>query len=209
MTYLIFLGVFSLLGVVTFLPAFTRLVKRHPTAINFYLTLLATLIGVLLAIVISNYEAKQNEKQDVIKLLTSAISSVEQCHQYSVQIVHYYESLPPNEYDRDAFFQQNIPPYPAYLDIFLAQNIVSTNLSGTTLNDLNEYLINIKRTQKYNVNLYIDMLTQVKQLLSLEIMYQQGALDNLGLQARADALKDQLQLKVNAALTETQPVNTQ
>ncbi|BFT30039.1 hypothetical protein D210916BOD24_12150 [Alteromonas sp. D210916BOD_24] len=204
MTYLIFLAIFSLLGVVTFVPAFTRIVERYPTGINFFLTLLATLIGVLLAIVISDYEAKQNEKQDVIKLLTSAISSVEQCHQYSVQIVEYYQSLPPNEYDKKLFFQQNTPPYPAYLDIFLAQNMVSTNLSGTTLNDLNEYLINIKRTQNYNAILYIDMLNQIKQLLGLEITYQQGKIDRIELEARADVLKEQLQLKVNAVLTDSQ-----
>ncbi|MCG9758981.1 hypothetical protein L1D50_07660, partial [Pseudoalteromonas sp. Isolate6] len=55
--------------------------ERFSLGINFLLTLIATLVGVLLAI--TDYEAEQKEKQDVVKLLMSSISSVKTCYEYS------------------------------------------------------------------------------------------------------------------------------
>ncbi len=146
MLYLILTILLCFLGAFTFIPKFKSVIERYSIGMNFFLTLIATLVGVLLAISITNYEAKQKEKQDIIKLLKSSISSVETCYEYSEELIEYFNKLPKEDELKAEFYLKNPPPYPEYLDTFLMQNIVSKNLSGTTLSELNEYLINLKRS---------------------------------------------------------------
>ena len=59
MLYIILTILLCFLGVFTFIPKFKSVIERYSVGINFFLTLVATLVGVLLAISITNYEAKQ------------------------------------------------------------------------------------------------------------------------------------------------------
>jgi len=190
MLYILFTIFLCLLGVFTFIPKFKSAIERHSVGINFFLTLIATLVGVLLAISITNYESKQKEKQDVIKLLKSSISSVETCYDYSEELIEYFNKLPKEDNLRVEFYLKNPPPYPDYLDTFLMQNIVSQNLSETGLSALNEYLINLKRSRTYNAPLYLDVLEQTLALLKLEVAYQKGHIDEGQLDTELTALKD-------------------
>jgi hypothetical protein len=166
-----------------------HVIERYSVGINFFLTLVATLVGVLLAISITNYEAKQKEKQDVIKLLQSSISSVETCYEYSEELIEYFNKLPKEDELKAEFFLKNPPPYPEYLDTFLMQNIVSKNLSGTTLSDLNEYLINLKRSRTYNAPLYLKVLEQTLKLLEFEMAYQKGHINEAQLDLQLSAIE--------------------
>lgn len=172
-----------------FLPQFKGVIERHSDGVNFFLTLIATLVGVLLAISITNYEANQQEKQDVIKLLKASQSSVETSLDYSEELVEYYQALDEEEAKR-TFFVKNPLPYPDYLDVFVMQSIVSKNLSGTTLSDLNELLINLKRSQQLGPTSYIAMLHVTNSLLELEIRYQNEEIDELELGRQYRAILD-------------------
>lgn len=188
MLYIVLTVVLSLLGVFTFVPQFKSVIERHSIGVNFFLTLIATLVGVLLAISITNYETEQKEKLDVIKLLRSTITSVDACYEYSEELIEYFNKLPKNDEAKVAFFSKNPPPYPDYLDTFLMQNIVSKNLSGAALNDLNEYLINLKRSRTFNAPLYLKVLGQTISLLELEIAYQEGTINEEQLDRQLTAL---------------------
>jgi hypothetical protein len=192
MLYITLTVVLSLLGAFTFVPQFKSIIERHSIGVNFFLTLIATLVGVLLAISITNYEAEQKEKQDVIKLLKSTITSVEACYEYSEELIEYFDELPKNDESKPEFYVKNPPPYPEYLDTFLMQNIVSKNLSGATLNDLNEYLINLKRSRTINAPLYLTVLGQTLKLLELEVDYQKGIIDEKQLDTQLSALGNTL-----------------
>jgi hypothetical protein len=194
-TYIILTVVLSFIGAFTFVPQFKSFFENHIIGVNFFLTLTATLVGVLLAISITNYESEQKEKQDVIKLLQSAIASVAVCSEYSVELIEYYDELPKEHESKSDFYLKNPPPYPDYLDTFLMQNIVSKNLSGETLNDLTEYLINLKRSRNLNAPLYLRVLGLTQKLLELEIAYQNGGINKMQLDIKLAALKATLVTK--------------
>ncbi|WP_394203614.1 hypothetical protein [Shewanella waksmanii] len=175
-------------GALTFIPQLKGAMERYSIGINFFLTLIATLVGVFIAISITNYEAQQKEKQDVIKLLRSAMSSIDTCHDYSEKLIDYFNKLPKHDDARPDFFSKNPPPYPEYLDTFLMQNLVSKNLSGTSLNQLNENLINLKRSRTFNAPLYLTVLDNTFKLLQLEVSYQQGHLNEVQLEAQINDL---------------------
>lgn len=192
MLYIILTILLCFFGVFTFIPKFKSVIEQYSVGINFFLTLIATLVGVLLAISITNYDAKQKEKQDVIKLLKSSISSVEKCYEYSEKIIKHFNELPKDDALRVKFYVKNSPPYPDYLDIFLMQNIVSKNLSETTLSELNESLINLKKSRTFDAPLYLNVLGHTLQLLELEVAYQQGQINEAQLDLEFSALGDVL-----------------
>ncbi|MFD2165080.1 hypothetical protein ACFSJY_02290 [Thalassotalea euphylliae] len=197
MLYFIITCALILLSVFVFLPRFSQFTQRYNLGINFFLTLVATLVGVFLAISITNYETVKQEKQDVIKLLLSSISSVETCHEYTRVLVEYHNSLPAKDGSKADFYVNNPPPYPDYLDIFLTQNIVSKNLSGASLSDLNELLINLKRSRTSNAPLYLELLKRTQDLLQVEVSFQQGNISHNQLEAQLDTLNDFTQSAVS------------
>lgn len=189
MIYIISTVVLSFLGAFTFVPKFREFFERYAIGVNFFLTLVATLVGVLLAISITNYESQQQEKQDVIKLLKSAITSIESCYEYSEELIRYYDNLPEDDELKSDFYLKNPPPFPDYLDTFLTQNIVSKNISGSSLNGLTEYSINLKRSRNIEASLYLTVLSHTKTLLELEVAYQNGQIDNIKLNNELASLR--------------------
>ena len=191
MTYtLVTLGLILLTGIV-FLPRFKLVLERQIHAVNFFLTLVATLVGVLLAIAISNFEENRKEKQDVAKLILASIGSVETSREYSQLLFEHYQSLSTDDVKRPTFFTKNILPYPDYLDVFISQTIVSKNLSSAGLSDLNELLINLKRSKKQTPALYINILNRTEALLQTELRNQQGNIDYQDLELKLDAIEAQ------------------
>ena len=172
-----------------FLPRFRQLVERQNLAVNFFLTLIATLVGVLLAIAISNHEQAQKEKGDVAKLIRASIHSVETCYEYSQALVKHFDTVANDSANRADFFSNNPLPYPDYVDVFVMQNIVSKNLSQVALSDLNELIINLKRASSTKPSLYLTMLDRTKQLLESELRYQQGKINYQELELQLDAIE--------------------
>lgn len=190
MLYVVITVSLVFLSVIILLPKFNNFNERYSLSINYVLTLVATLIGVLLAIAISNHEADKKENEDVIKLLGSSMSSVETCHDYTEKLIEYYDSLPKDDESKKDFFSKNQPPYPDYLDIFLMQNVVSKNLTSDTLSDLNEQVINLKRSHGSDAFVYLVFLEQTLAILSLELSFQKGEISTEQLNAKLDALEE-------------------
>lgn len=177
------------LGLLVLLPKFKQFTVRYGLAVNFFLTLIATLVGVLLAISIANYEEDRKEKQAVIKLLSSSISSVDECLEYTHELVNYYQTLAQGSALKSEFYQKNPPPYPDYIDVLLTQTVVNKNLSSDSLSDLNELLINVKRSRTIDATLYAKFLTQLIKLIEIEIAFQQGTIKKAQLEQKLEELK--------------------
>ncbi|CCQ11566.1 hypothetical protein PALB_24670 [Pseudoalteromonas luteoviolacea B = ATCC 29581] len=188
MIYVILTIVLSLVGLITFLPKYRPLLERYQLGINFILTLVATLVGVLLAIVITEYEVQEKEREDMVKLLGSSIVSVKTCQSYSEDLVEYFDQLPKGETSKVEFFNKNPIPYPDYLDLFLMQDIVGQNISTSTLEELTELMINLKRTRDGKERHYLVILHQIHQLLLAEVEYQKGNIDELRLEQQIEML---------------------
>lgn len=179
---LVFLSTFILL------PKFKGFTERYSLSINYFLTLVATLVGVLLAIAITNHEAEKKEKQDFIKLLRSAITSVETCYDYTGKLIEYFDQLPSEDALKSEFYVKNQPPYPNYLDSFLMQNIVSKNLSSDALSELNEQVINLKIIRDNDAVTYHSFLDETRNILSLELSFQEGEISQAQLDKRLGEL---------------------
>ena len=195
MGYLLLVLFLSLVGILAFLPQFQPWIKKYNTGTNFFLTLSATLVGVLLAIAISDYEAANKEQQDLIKLLKAAESVVDSSYDYSEELVKAYQASasPRSAENQDAFWLKNPPPYPDYLDNLLNQNIASKNLSLEALEELNEYLFNLKKVRQSDMVIYLHFLQQIQQVLKLEQSYQAGQLALAELEMKIAQLKQQSQ----------------
>jgi len=192
MVYTVITLLLLLLGGVTLLPRFKHIVKNYETGINFFLTIVATLVGVFLAISISNFESEQKEKQDVIKLLRAAIASVETSLDYSQKLESYYKTLPKDSELLETFYDKNPLPFPGYIETFLTQNIVSRNLSEPSLTELNELIINLKRTRASDTEIYIRLLDLSQKTLQAEIELQQGKINPVQLEQHLDELGQKL-----------------
>lgn len=163
------------LGMLTFVPKYQDAINRFSTGINFFLTLIATLFGVLLAMAFANIEEEQKEKEHVIKLMQATIAAIESSHDYSEDLYEFYLDLPKEDETRAHFFDKNPLPFPDYLNTFMRQSLVNRTLSEETLIDLNEYKFNLQKTSSGNQpQIYLVLLTYTIEALRLEIDYQKG-----------------------------------
>ena len=180
------------LGILTFLPQCQPLLRRYQTGINFILTLVATLIGVLLAIAITNYDANRQEIEDLTKLLRATTAVVDTSRDYGRQLLDYHDKLADDDPAKANFFDTNPPPYPDYLDTLMAQPLTSKNLSGEGLTELSNLAFNLKKTRQHRVALYLALLEQTAAVLALEIRYQQGEIDLSQLDQALEQLSEQV-----------------
>jgi predicted outer membrane lipoprotein len=163
------------LGMLTFVPKYQDAINRFSTGINFFLTLIATLFGVLLAMAFANIEEEQKEKEHVVKLMQATIAAIESSHDYSEELFEFYLKMPKQDEARSQFFAKNPLPFPDYLNTFMAQSLVNRTLSEKTLIDLNEYKFNLQKTSNGSQpQIHLLLLTYTIEALSLEITYQKG-----------------------------------
>jgi len=187
--YIVLTSIFVFIGLFTFMPRLQKTLQNYNLGINYFLTLIATLVGVLLAIAITNYEESQKEKRDLIKLLNASIESVDTSYDYTHELLNYQVKLKDNDKSKDDFFKRNPAPYPDYLDTFIMQNIVSKNLSDLVLSDLNALLINLKVSKNTSVPLYVKFLKQTIKTLELEVLFQKGQLTKSELEKKLEQLE--------------------
>lgn len=180
------------LGVLTFVPKYQPVIAKYNVGINFFLTLLATLVGVLLAMALADYEEQAKEKRNFIKMLNATKASVSNTYAYTDSIRKYANQLNLSEDAKEQFFKDNPPPYPDYLDTFLMQNITSRNLSEEGLTELNEIKINLQKSQSNNPKVYLSILQYAQTALALEIQYQRGDIDIIKLDEKLDKLAEEL-----------------
>ncbi|TQF68115.1 hypothetical protein [Pseudoalteromonas luteoviolacea] len=195
MIYLVTTVVLILCSAILFIPKFRSFTQRNELASNFALTLIATLIGVLLAIAISNYDADEKERRDLVKLLYAAEAVVKESQAYSIELFKHYKqhALDTNSIEeKKQFFEKNPLVYPEYLDALMSQHIFIKNLSQESLTELSERLIIMKRAQTVMPRLFIQSTSYVSYILEQERRYQKQEITLIELEALLDIREEQL-----------------
>ncbi|MCF2857796.1 hypothetical protein L1286_09960 [Pseudoalteromonas sp. SMS1] len=195
MIYLVTTVVLILCSAILFVPKLKSFTQRNALASNFALTLIATLIGVLLAIGISNYDSEEKERRDLVKLLHAAEAVVKESQDYSVELYKHYQQHELDKENPDSkrrFFEKNPLVYPTYLDALMSQHLFIKNLSQESLTELSERLIIMKRAQSAMPKLFIQSTHYVLYILEQERRYQQQHITLLELEALLDVKEDQI-----------------
>ncbi|KZN34066.1 hypothetical protein N480_23030 [Pseudoalteromonas luteoviolacea S2607] len=195
MIYLVTTVVLIFCSSILFIPKLKQFTQRNELASNFVLTLVATLIGVLLAIAISNYDANEKEREDLIKLLYAAEAVVKESQDYSILLLDHYQERFSDGVSKEVkttFFDKNPLVYPEYLDALMSQHIFIKNLSQESLTELSERLIVMKRAKSIMPEQFIKSTSYVLYILEQERRYQQGEITLIELEVLLDLKEDEI-----------------
>jgi len=156
---------------------------------QFISTLLATLIGVLLAVTLSNNTNIKKEKADAVKLLNSASHIIEMTYDYTVGLESFVLELEKDSTNNNDSIitiikEKNPLPYPDLMETIISNELISKNISEFSYIQINSIIINLKRIREYErINNYKRSLKELMILLELEIDFQNG---NINLEALND-----------------------
>ncbi|RLD73209.1 MAG: hypothetical protein DRJ07_21115 [Bacteroidetes bacterium] len=156
---------------------------------HFISTLLATLIGVLLAVTLSNNTSIKKEKLDAIKLLNSATHIIDMTYDYTVGLESFIlelerDSTTNNDSIITIIKEKNPLPYPDLMETIISNELISKNISEFSYIQINSVIINLKRVREYDrINNYKRSLKELMILLELEIEFQNG---NINLEVMND-----------------------
>lgn len=150
---------------------------------NFFITVLATLIGVFCATWLNDYQQSVKEKQDTKKLLNTSITIINNAAEYSNRLLDHYEKLLQDTIKFDLakqsdFKQKNPLPYPEHIATIFTNELIFKNVSQFTHSTFFSGLVNLKKIKSYDsAKLYISYLEDIKVLLSMEIDLQYGKIN--------------------------------
>jgi hypothetical protein len=143
--------------------------------VSFLLTLIATLIGVFLAIWLTESEMREKEKEDTIKLLTTAKLMLSNTRDYSKNLNNTIiglkrDSVQYPEDDIETVKSNNPVPYPGLVETIISNELVAKNISEYSHNNLYNDLINIRKLTEYEtIEYYLKSLEEMILVLDLEI----------------------------------------
>lgn len=151
---------------------------------HFISTLLATLIGVLLAVTLSNSAKMKKEKTDTVKLLNSAAQIVDMTYVYILGLESYILELEKDSTNNAMITnvkEKNPLPYPVLMEKIISNELISKNISEFSYVQINSVIINLKRVREYErINNYKRHLKELMILFELEIEFLNG---NINLEA--------------------------
>ena len=182
--------------------------------VSFVLTLIATLVGVLLAISLTNLGIRNKEKEDTIKLLNTAKLIVTNTNQYakslSKTVIELEKDTIANNYQTIEETKSSNPiPYPDLLETLISNELISKYISEFSHNYIYSGLNNLRKLTKYEtVDYYQKSLEEMILLLDLEIESQKGAINSQEFESKFDIGKKKIEdkysnenvLEVNAEL---------
>jgi len=181
MSNLLILIVLSVVSII-FLLVIRKKGKRLEIT-HFISTLLATLIGVLLAVTLSNNANIKKEKEDTVKLLKSANNIIEITYEYTIGLESYILELEGDTTTNDdsiiaVIKEKNPLPYPDLMETIISNELISKNISEFSYIQIDNAIINLKRVREYeSINSYKRHLKELMILLELEIDFQNGNLN--------------------------------
>lgn len=158
--------------------------------ISFVLTLIATLVGVLIAIWLTNSGIRSKEKEDTVKLLQAARGILANTKLYADNlnkaIVHFEKDSANYPIETIEDIKKGNPiPYPDLLETIISNELVSKNVSESTLTDMYLGLINLRKLADYeSVDRYLQSLELLMLSLSLEIDLLKGEINITELEAK-------------------------
>ncbi len=169
--------------------------------VSFVLTLIATLVGVLLAISLTNLGIRNKEKEDTIKLLNTAKLIVTNTNQYakslSKTVIELEKDTIANNYQtiEETKFSNPIP-YPDLLENLISNELISKYISEFSHNYIYSGLNNLRKLTKYEtVDYYQKSLEEIILLLDLEIENQKGEINSQEFESKFDKGKFEIENK--------------
>jgi len=149
---------------------------------SFTLTLIATLMGVLIALILTNLESRKKEKNDTIKLLKTAKFLLIDTKVYSQKLekaIKEFQSdtLQDNNNIIEEIKKTNPIPFPTILETVLTNEVIFKNISEYSQSQIYKGLINLKKLANYQtLNMYDQSLSHLADLIELEIQFQKNEL---------------------------------
>lgn len=144
--------------------------------ISFFLTLVATLIGVLIANSLSESSETKREKEFAIKLITSSSKLVHKTFKLSSSVGKSIEFLKQDS----SYTEENITsiqinnplPYPDFLKTALDNPAVLNNISSFTYEEFYKQTLNLKKVATFNtLSYYLEGLENIESLLTMEVKF--------------------------------------
>ncbi len=158
--------------------------------ISFLLTLIATLVGVLIAIWLTNSRIHNKEKEDSIKLLQTAklilVKNLNYTNALNKTIVKFERDTINNGIEELKLLKSANPiPYPILFETIISNELISKNISVYSHSSLYNKLITLRRLAKYeSVDYYQKYLELMILILSLEIENQKGEINSNELESK-------------------------
>lgn len=144
---------------------------------SFFLTLIATLAGVVIGIWLTNSGIRSKEKEDTIKLLNTAKIVLENTKTYTNTLTNTILNLEKDtiNYTKEsiqAIKLSNPIPYPVLLETILSNDLFSKNVSEFTHKSVFIRLLNIKKVANYEASeVYQRTLDELILNIQLEIQF--------------------------------------
>jgi hypothetical protein len=163
--------------------------------VSFVLTLIATLMGVLIAIWLTNSGIIKKEKNDTIKLLHTAKLILVNTDTHSRGLNNFILELEKDTVNNNATSIQltkstNPIPYPDLLETIISNELISKNISEYSHNYIYSSLINLRKLAKYETaDYYQKSLKEMIFLLNLEIEHQKGEINLKDLESKMEVKK--------------------
>jgi len=164
---------------------------------SFTLTLIATLMGVLIALILTNLESRKKEKNDTIKLLKTAKFLLIDTKVYSQKLekaIKEFQSdtLQDNNNIIEEIKKTNPIPFPTILETVLTNEVIFKNISEYSQSQIYKGLINLKKLANYQtLNMYDQSLSHLADLIDLEIKFQNNELGINELQSKIKIKSEQ------------------
>lgn len=168
--------------------------------LSFFLTLLATLIGVWIANSLSDYSVVKREKESAIKMILSTKQLVESTFKLSKGLGKSMEYLANDstlsEKDLESMKKNNPLPYPEYVNTTIANPAVLNHISSFTYESMYKQLINLEKLVSYErLDYYLEELENTRALLQTELNYLKEDLDLDQLEESYEEEKEKIHLK--------------
>ena len=157
----------------------------------FVSTMIATLIGVFLAVTLSKRETQRKERSDTIKLLKSAKSILDLTFDYVLGLEIYLTEIEKKPIETHPSLsevkEKNPIPFPDLMETIITSEIVSKNLTAFSHSEIYNGLINLRKVSNYNsINTYKRVLSELGLLLDLEIAFQKREINFEGIENRLE-----------------------
>ncbi|WP_132703696.1 hypothetical protein [Winogradskyella wandonensis] len=167
---------------------------------SFILTLIATLVGVFIAISLTNSEMRKKEKEDTIKLLNTSRLILINTKSYSQGLKRTVKNLEKDSTSSIEMITQmkkdNPIPFPYLLETVITNEIVSKNISTYSHSQIYTGLLNLKKLADYQTaETYEQALSELIVLMDLEIQFQKGKLDVDEIENRLKTEREELKKK--------------
>ncbi len=169
--------------------------------VSFIMTLIATLVGVLIAITLTNSEIRNKEKEDTIKLLNTAKLIVKNTNQYAKSLASHVielekDTITNSNQSIEELKSSNPIPYPDLLETIISNELISKNISEFSHNYIYSGLNNLRKLTKYEtVDYYQKSLEEIILLLDLEIENQKGEINSQEFESKFDKGKFEIENK--------------